>query len=112
MLGLPLCLNSSLGIDFQCATTARVPHEFLHNLHVLSVCHQNGGKGVAERMPPDLLSNSRARCGRSKDAGKQYIWLIRALAEGVWAREHPVISLSVQAVVLPGPELRSENQVH
>ncbi len=32
MLGVPLYLKSSLGIDFQRATAVRVSHEFLHDL--------------------------------------------------------------------------------
>ena len=75
-LGLPFCLNSSLGIDFQSAPTVRVPHEFLHDFHVLSICHQDRGKRVAESVPADMLPNSSTRCGRTEDTGKQAIRLV------------------------------------
>ncbi len=112
MLSLPLCLNSSLRIDFQCAPTVRVPHKFLHHLHVFTVSDQYRGKAVPERVPADMLLNSGSRYGRPDDAGKNDIWPIRVLALGTRAREHPIVRLIVRAVLFPGPKFGGENWIH
>ena len=98
MLSVPLCLNSSLRIDFQRAPTVRVPHQFLHHLHVFAVCDQYRGKAVPERVPADTLLNSGARQGRPDDAGKNASWPIGVLTLSTRAREYPIVGLILSAV--------------
>jgi hypothetical protein len=97
MLCFPLRLNSGLRIDFQCAPAARVSHEFLYDFYVFAVRHEHRGKAVAERVPADMLLNSRTQCSRPEDAGDEDIWPIRALAVGMWASEQPIMRLSARA---------------
>jgi hypothetical protein len=112
MLSVPLCLNSSVRIDFQCAPAVRVPHKFLHHLHVFAVCDQDRGKAVPERVPADMLLYSRTCYGGPDDARKDDIRPIRVLALGTRAREHPIVGLTVRAVLFPGPKFGGENWIH
>jgi hypothetical protein len=112
MLSVPLCLNSGLRIDFQCAPTVRVPRDFLHHLHVFSVSGQDRGKAVPERVPADTLLNSGARQGRPDDAGKNAIWPIGVLTLSTRAREYPIVGLTISAVPFPGPKFGRQNWIH
>src|ERR1700686_717333 len=80
--------------------------------NVFAVRHEHRAKSVAERVPADMLLNSRTQRSRPEDAGDEDIWPIRVLAVGMWASEQPIMRLSVWAVLLPGPELRRENGIH
>ena len=108
MLSVPLGLNSSLRIDFQCAAAVRVPHKFLYHLHVFAVCDQYRGKAAPERVPADMLLNSGTRHGRPDDARKNDIWPIRILALSTRAREYPIVGLIVRAALFPGPKFGGE----
>src|SRR6266478_1332469 len=112
MLSVPFRLNSSLRIDFECAPTVRVPHKFLHHLHVFAVSDQHRGKAVSERVPTDMLLYSGTRYRRTDDARKNDIGPIRALALGTRAREYPIVGLTVRAVLFPGPKFGGENWIH
>jgi len=95
ILGVPLCLNSSLRIDFQGATAIRVSHEFLHDLHVFTVCDQHRGKALSGRVPADMLLNSGTRRTRTDNTRKKDTWPVRGLPLGARAREHPIMGLTV-----------------
>ena len=58
-----------------------------------------------------MLLNSGARYGRPLDARKNDIWPIRVFALGTRAREHPIVELSVRAVLFPGPRFGGENWI-
>ena len=66
-LRLPLLLDPRLGIDFESTPTIRVSHKFLHNLHVLPVCNERGGKTTPKRVPTDKLPNPRTRRRRPRN---------------------------------------------
>ena len=89
-----------------------MPHEFLHDFYVLTVSDQHRGKAVAEGMPADMFLNSGTRYGRTDNARKKDIWPVGVPALGARAREHPIIGLTVSAVLLPSPQFGGESWIH
>ena len=67
MLCLPLRLDPCLRIDLKCGSAICMPHEFLHDLHVLPVRHQQGGEAAPERVPADMLPVDRPLGWRDED---------------------------------------------
>jgi eukaryotic-like serine/threonine-protein kinase len=90
MLGVALCLKSSLGIDFQRATAVRVSHEFLHDLHVEAALREAlfGNMAEARHRIESLSAESMGRDEQYGVALEQALTgdSVRALADELGKR--------------------------
>jgi len=59
-----------------------------------------------------MLLNPGTRHSRTDNARKKDIWPVRSLALGTRAREHPIIGLTIRAVLFPGPKFGGEYWIH
>jgi hypothetical protein len=67
---------------------------------------------VPKRVPAYVLSDPGSQGCRANDMCEQPIRPIRVSAASTRACEQPLISLSVGAVLFPGPELGGKHWVH
>jgi hypothetical protein len=112
MLCVSLRLNPDLGIDLKRAPAVGVSHQFLYDLHVFPIHHQQAGKGVPKRVPAYVLFDPGSQGCRTNDIREQAIRPIGVSAASTRACEQPIIRLSVGAVLFPGPELGGKHWVH
>jgi hypothetical protein len=101
LLRLALGQDLRLGIVFQRAAAAGMPHQFLNDLYVLSVGDEKRRKCVSKSMPPNLLVDPGPRCRRANDLLQQGVWPVRMFPLITRAREYPVVGLPIPASLLP-----------
>ena len=69
----------------------RVPHELLHNLHVLAVAFEECRVCVPERMPAEVAHDSDFFRRRLQVRLVKRTWPIRQFPTTVWTGENPVL---------------------
>jgi len=83
-----------------------MPHQFLNDLHILSVANKKRRKGVAKGMPPNFLVDPSSQCRWPNDLVQQRIWRERMLPLCMRACEYPVVGLPMRARLPPYPKIR------
>src|ERR1700730_15314646 len=68
-------------------------HQFLNDLHVLSVGDEHRRECVSKGMPPNFYGDPGSQCRWANDLLQQGIWPVRILSLSMGARKYPVVGL-------------------
>lgn len=76
-------------------------HQFLYHFHVLTVGYQHRRIRMPKRMPADAFLNASSKLSWSNRPGEQHRRPVRISTLHVRVRKHPIVSLSILALLLP-----------